>query len=100
MNKIKLTFNLFSLGTMLVLCNSARADVTLPSIFSDHMVLQENVAVPIWGWADPGEKISVSIAGQTQTTTADATGKWKLKLDKQKAIRGSIKIIRQIFLTA
>jgi len=38
--------------------------------------------VPIWGWADPGEKVTVSIAGQTRTTTADAAGNWKLKLGK------------------
>ena len=85
MKRNKLKFGLLSLGAILLLAGSARADVTLPSIFSDHMVLQKNVAVPVWGWADPGEKITVSIAGQTQTTTADATGSWKLKLEKLSA---------------
>ena len=51
------------------------ADVKLPAIFSDHMVLQAGVAVPVWGWADPGEEVSVSVAGQTKTTKADKTGK-------------------------
>jgi len=37
--------------------------------------------VPVWGWADAGEKISVTIAGQTKSTTADADGKWLVKLD-------------------
>ena len=46
------------------------------------MMLQKNVAVPVWGWAEPGEKITVSIAGQTQTAMADAAGDWKLKLQK------------------
>ena len=59
-----------------------RADVTLPSIFSDHMVLQKNATVPVWGWADPGEKVTVTIAGQNRTATADASGNWKLKLKK------------------
>ncbi len=60
----------------------ALADVRLPSIFSDHMVLQRATAVPVWGWADPREKITLTIADQTKTTTADADGKWSVKLDK------------------
>lgn len=59
---------------------AALANVRLPSIFSDHMVLQRGVPVPVWGWAEPGEEISVTIAGQTQTTKADAAGKWRVKL--------------------
>jgi sialate O-acetylesterase len=62
-----------------------RADVTLPAIFSDHMVLQSDAAVPVWGWAEPGEQITVSIAGQTKTATADAGGNWKLALAPLKA---------------
>jgi sialate O-acetylesterase len=61
------------------------ADVKLPAIFSDHMVLQAGVAVPVWGWADPGEEVSVSVAGQTKTTKADKTGKWMVKLGKLKS---------------
>ncbi|MEY4918638.1 MAG: hypothetical protein RL616_2551, partial [Verrucomicrobiota bacterium] len=73
---------LLCIGTMLALAGSARADIKLPGIFSDHMVLQRNVSVPVWGWADPGEKVTVSIAGQTRTAKADASGNWKLKLGK------------------
>ena len=62
------------------LAGQALADVKLPAIISDHMVLQQGKAAPIWGWADPGEKISVSIAGRTKTTRADSEGKWSLKL--------------------
>lgn len=58
----------------------AHADVKLPPVVSDHMVLQAGANVPVWGSADPGEKISVSIAGQTQTTTADQNGQWKVTL--------------------
>ena len=68
--------------TLAVFQIQVRADVKLPGIFSDHMVLQRNVRVTVWGWADPGEKITVTIAGQTRTTTADASGQWKLKLGK------------------
>jgi hypothetical protein len=63
----------------------AFAEVKLPSVFSDHMVLQRDCAVPVWGWADSGEKVAVTIAGQTKTATADAEGKWSVKLDKLSA---------------
>jgi len=62
-----------------------RADVRLPAILSDHMVLQRAVAVPIWGWAEAGEKVTVKIPGQTKTATADAQGRWMVKLDALKA---------------
>jgi len=60
---------------------TARADVRLPAVISDHMVLQSNAADAIWGWAAPQESISVSIAGQTKSATADASGKWSVRLD-------------------
>ncbi len=59
----------------------AGADVTLPAIFSDHMVLQADAPVPVWGWAEPGEKVSVTVAGQTKEATAGGNGKWMVKLD-------------------
>ena len=61
-----------------------RADVKLPGIFSDHMVLQRDMAVPVWGWAEPGEQVTVSIAGQSKTTQPDANGRWMVKLDPLK----------------
>lgn len=61
---------------------SARADVRLPAVISDHMVLQQDIAAPIWGWADNGEEITVSIAGQTKSSKAGADGKWTVKFDK------------------
>ncbi|HJT78545.1 MAG TPA: sialate O-acetylesterase, partial [Gemmataceae bacterium] len=60
----------------------ARADVRLPKVFSDHMVLQRDAAVPVWGWADPGEEVTVAVAGQTKKTTAGADGKWAVRLGK------------------
>lgn len=73
------------MGAILLLGGPARADVKLPAIFSDHMVLQQNVLLPVWGWADPGEKVTVSIAGQIRTATADAAGQWNLKLGELSA---------------
>ncbi|MGN6555850.1 MAG: sialate O-acetylesterase, partial [Verrucomicrobiota bacterium] len=65
--------------------HQARADVKLPALFSDHMVLQRDMAVPVWGWADPGETVTLNIAGQTKTATADAKGKWSVKMEKLSA---------------
>jgi len=63
----------------------ARADVRLPAIFSEHAVLQSDVAVPVWGWADAGEKVEVSIAGRTKSATPGADGKWMVNLEPLKA---------------
>ena len=60
----------------------AFAEVRLPAMFSDHMVLQRDATVPVWGWATPGEAITVSIDGQSKSTKTDAAGKWSVKLDK------------------
>lgn len=59
----------------------AKADVELPTIFSSNMVLQRELAVPVWGTADPGEDVTVRFAGQSRQTTADAAGKWMVRLD-------------------
>lgn len=69
-------------GIVLVLGQSSalRADVKPAAIFSDHMVLQQSQAVPVWGWAEPGEQVTVSIAGQRQTATAGADRKWMVRL--------------------
>ncbi|MBK1792288.1 sialate O-acetylesterase [Persicirhabdus sediminis] len=57
------------------------ADVKLAPIFADHMVLQRDMPVPIWGTADADEKVEVSFAGQTLATQADAEGNWKVKFE-------------------
>ena len=60
---------------------SLSAKVSTPSIFGDHMVLQRNHDNPVWGWADAGEKVTVSIGGQAHTTKADRDGDWSVTLD-------------------
>lgn len=57
-----------------------RADPGLPHLFSDHMVLQREAEIRVWGWADPGESISVSLGTNTGQTSADADGRWRLTL--------------------
>lgn len=61
------------------------ANVTLPKIFGDNMVLQRNKAIPVWGWADANEKITVNFDHQTKSVTADKNGSWKISLDKESA---------------
>ncbi|MBS1665928.1 MAG: hypothetical protein JST58_00985 [Bacteroidetes bacterium] len=61
------------------------ANVRLPKIFSDGMVLQRNQPIPIWGWANAKEKITVQFDQQTQTVRAGKDGKWMLKLDPEAA---------------
>ena len=55
------------------------ADIKLPNVIGAGMVLQRDMPVPVWGWADEGENVSVTFAGQTKKTTADANGKWMVK---------------------
>lgn len=60
---------------------AARADVRLPHVFGDHMVLQRDAAIPVWGWAEPGEAIEVVLEGADPVaTTADARGEWRVDL--------------------
>ncbi|MFT5470215.1 MAG: sialate O-acetylesterase [Verrucomicrobiales bacterium] len=59
----------------------ASAEVTLPKIFSDHMLLQREFAAPVWGWADAGTEVTVSFAGQQKQATADANGNWIVRLE-------------------
>jgi sialate O-acetylesterase len=61
-------------------CLNARADVTLPALFSDHMVVQRNLPVHVWGRATPGEAVSVTFQGATASATADSIGSWSVYL--------------------
>ncbi len=80
-----ISFNLpsrFSLALSIVLAASQvlEADVKMPAIFGDHMVLQEGMKLPVWGTADPGEKVVVAIGTETGSAEADKDGKWKIEL--------------------
>ena len=62
-----------------------RAELKLISIFSDNMVLQSDIVAPVWGTAEAGQEVTVSIAGQKKSAKAGADGKWIVKLDPLKA---------------
>ena len=62
------------------------ADVRVPHIFGNHMVLQRQQPIPVWGWAEPGEKITVTLStGDAASAAANDDGKWTVKLPAQEA---------------
>ncbi len=75
----------FIVGPLLLLATAVRANVVLPDVISNAMVLQRDRAVPIWGTADPGETVTVRFAGKARNTTADQDGKWIIRLDAMHA---------------
>jgi sialate O-acetylesterase len=75
--------NAFSstLATALIcLASLAAPALSLPRVFSDNMVLQRDIPVKVWGWAQPGESVAVSFAGQQKTASAGPDGKWTVTL--------------------
>jgi len=63
------------------LASALRADVRCARLFTDHLVLQRDRPVPVWGTAAPGEAVTVAFAGQTKTAVAAADGAWRVTLD-------------------
>jgi sialate O-acetylesterase len=59
---------------------SALADVRLPKVFTDDMMLQRDLPVRVWGWADAGEEVHATLAGKSAATTAGAKGLWMIEL--------------------
>ena len=82
---MKSALTIFSALLLAPLAFIHAAELKVASVFSDHMVLQREMPVPVWGWADPGQTVTVEFAGQTKTATADANGKWLVKLDAMPA---------------
>lgn len=80
MNRIRTVF----LAALLAATFTATAAIQVPALFSDNMVLQQGMPVPIWGWADDGDVVTVKFRGQTVSTTAQNL-KWALKLRALKA---------------
>jgi sialate O-acetylesterase len=64
---------------------TAQAEVSLPKLFSSHMVLQRDMPIHLWGSAAPGESVTATFHDLTNTATADATGRWSLYLPAQPA---------------
>ena len=73
--------------TLLIFTAQSIADVKLPAIIGDNMILQQNKSVPLWGTADPGEKVTVQASWKRfkASTKADKDGKWQVKIKTPKA---------------
>ncbi len=63
----------------------ALADVRLPALLSDHMILQAERPIHLWGWADPGERVEADFRGRTASTVAGENGRWSLYLAPESA---------------
>ncbi|MDH3323511.1 MAG: hypothetical protein OEM04_11005, partial [Flavobacteriaceae bacterium] len=97
MKNITLILTVAAIAFSTLIC---KADVSVADIFSDHMVMQRNLNVKVWGNADPGEKLYVNFNGQKLRTKADKNGKWSIILKPMKAggpfnmtIRGKNEIV-------
>lgn len=69
----------------LIPCGFASANVRLPNVLSDHMVLQQGKPINVWGWADVGEAVTVTFGKTTAKTVADDEGRWVVQIPKQEA---------------
>jgi sialate O-acetylesterase len=77
---------ILSLALLLASAGATLADVKLPAVIGDNMVLQQGQKIAIWGWADPGEEVMVSVSWLTMQwgVTADKDGKWTFKMNPPK----------------
>ncbi len=80
MKATRLRAELVLLAATVIGCVSLEADVRLPALFSDNMVLQRGVRVPVWGHADPAEPVTVTLGRYRATTMADENGRWLVRL--------------------
>ncbi|TWT39288.1 sialate O-acetylesterase [Blastopirellula retiformator] len=81
------------LSTLLALgATPALAEVRLPGFFGDHMVLQQQMPLPVWGWADPGQQVTVTLGEAAATAKADDKGNWKVELPAMEAGGGPMKL--------
>src|SRR5471032_1259234 len=65
---------------LLLAAGAASADIRLPRLVGDNMVLQRDCPLRLWGWADPGERVQVQFRTQRVNATADARGAWSVTL--------------------
>ncbi|HZJ16277.1 MAG TPA: sialate O-acetylesterase [Chthoniobacteraceae bacterium] len=73
------------LSAALFLAPSLHAAIKLPSLIGDNMILQAEAKANVWGWADPGEKVTVTFEGKTAQASAGADGKWQARLENLKS---------------
>jgi sialate O-acetylesterase len=82
--RLKFAACFFCFG-LLILPAGLKAEPRLPHIFSDHMVFQRELPIAVWGWADPGERVSVTLASHARTVVAGVDGHWSVSLPAMQA---------------
>ena len=70
-----------SFVTLLSLTLTTSAEIKLPQIIGENMVLQRNEPIVLWGWDDPGQQVNVAVAGKHGQATTDTAGQWMVRLD-------------------
>src|SRR5260370_20959298 len=76
---------IYFLLVFVCLLSPLRAEPVLPHLFSDHMLIQRETEIRIWGWADPGEKVSVSLGAGSGDAVADSDGRWRVIVPAMRA---------------
>ena len=79
-NRWRLMWGLLTAWLVLIATGHVCADVKPMALFCDHAVLQQQMPIPVWGTADPGEEVTVTLLDQKVTTKADGNGSWMVKL--------------------
>ncbi len=83
---MKIELSVLIVALVIIMPFAGMADVRSSALFADGMVVQRETKTPIWGWADPGEDVTVTGSwGERASTTADASGKWMVKLKTPEA---------------
>lgn len=78
---MRLTIRLVVVVWVVLAIGSAQADVAVSGLFSDHMVLQRDIRLPVWGTASAGEQVAVTLGNRQASTVADAAGQWQVRLE-------------------
>ncbi|MFM1878232.1 MAG: hypothetical protein RLZZ241_1098 [Bacteroidota bacterium] len=81
LKKIRLLY----LAMFLCSLTGLKAEVKLPALVGDHMVLQRDAAIRIWGWAEPGERVTVQLKNQKKSTRTGTNGTWEIFLNPEAA---------------
>lgn len=81
MNASRVMNKLLAIAFAVALPLSAHAELKLPGIISDHMMLQQKIMNRLWGWDLPGTQVTVNFAGQTKSSEAGSNGRWEVQLD-------------------
>lgn len=80
MNRTLFKYLTLSFSGLFFLFHSAAAEIKMPGIFGNNMVLQRDMPIPVWGKANPGEKVTVTMGNSAETAKADRLGNWRVKL--------------------